>query len=544
MERLKQHWKSIVCFLIFAFILSIPAFFEDFKEKDDAFYHYAHILVTEKSISENGIPSKILPEIGYDFGYGTRLFYPPLSHTVTSYVYHGIKNVGGTVEISMALVNFIGLALSGITMYFLGLKVHKDKKLAFFAGLFYMTMPYYLSDIYVRGALAEVLIFPFLPLIVSGVISLLDGDVKKFFPPFVIGYTLAVLTHFTIMIYFTIILAIFMLIYHKKIFKKKFLIPFIIGCISVFGMLAFFFEPLLTNQMAQSIGVFLPNVMTQGVYWSTLWPHEYFPFFRFTEDIVMTFALVPFVLGILGIIKRKELEQPKYLKGFIVFFLVCLLISSRFFFWDILPNSLLMIQFAWRIVGFLGFAFAILAPLYLQKVNNKKILAGLVILTMVIGYFGTHSRTETPVNFENVTHDHVAMGWQHEYLPKNAFENEEYVQNRSKDIISDGPATIEVIQNQIPDLVFKLSEIEGEVVLELPRYYYLGYELSDSDGNKYELKESPYGLIEVRLSKSGEYTLVYAKTSRHRLCEKISIATLIISVGGYGFYIFKKKKSN
>lgn len=86
----------------------------------------------------------------------------------------------GTLD-TMKIVYTVSLLLSGFTMYFFSYKLLKSRKLAFLSGLIYMAIPYHLSDIYVRDAIAETFLFPFLPLILLGVYNLLEGNKKAFY---------------------------------------------------------------------------------------------------------------------------------------------------------------------------------------------------------------------------------------------------------------------------------------------------------------------------------------------------------------------------
>jgi len=545
MKKLKEHKWQLLGIIVAAIILMMPLFINEYHKNDDTVYHVSNVIGAEQNIENFGSAGAIVPIVANDFGYGSRLLYPPLSQTTIAYVFHGIKHLGLTVLDAFRIVHFLVFAFSGITMYGLAYKLTKNKKIAFFSGLIYLTMPYQLADIYVRGALAECFLFPFLPMIFSGIVSLLDGDKKRFYPLFIFGYVGAVLSHFTVMIYFTILLGIMLLYLRKKVFKKEFLLPFFIACLFIFGMLLFFFEPMVYYKLTGGIAVFMKNVMTNGVYGSTLWPHEYLPITRYFDEIMFYFALIPLILAIITFVKRKELKFPRYTKGFLVFFCITLFISSKFCYWDFLPEFFLMIQFAWRLVAFLGLIFAILAPICLQKVNNKKILAGIYIGIIIISYFNIHYRSDDIVDLDVIITYHEAMGWQHEYLPENAYKNQEYFENRSRDIIYDeenNNAIFEVIEDNTPRLIFRSSEVENTITIELPRLYYIGYEIIDEEGNKLEVKESEYGFIEVEITSNSTFTLNYVETSTKKMANIISVSSFIIFIGWYGIYCYKNKE--
>ena len=98
-------------------------------------------------------------------------------------------------------------------MYICSDRFSKNKLLAFIASVIYLSSSYHLNEIYVRDAEAESILFIFLPLVILGVKELLEGNKKWFYPCFIIGYVGGILSHFTMMIYVTIFLAITLLFF-------------------------------------------------------------------------------------------------------------------------------------------------------------------------------------------------------------------------------------------------------------------------------------------------------------------------------------------
>ena len=66
-----------------------------------------------------------------------------------------------------------------LTSFYAAKFISKDKKIAWITSMLYSMSLYRLVDIYVRGALGEVLAFIFLPLILVGLYDVLYGDNKK-----------------------------------------------------------------------------------------------------------------------------------------------------------------------------------------------------------------------------------------------------------------------------------------------------------------------------------------------------------------------------
>ncbi len=536
---LLEHKWYIGGVFLFSILFMLPFLFSPYHENDDTVYHIANIVSLADSIRMHGIfGSPILPNLANNFGYASHLLYPPLSHTFSAIVSLVFEWFGLGIRETLKFVHLFVYFLSGLSMYELAFKVSKNKKIAFFSSIIYLSCPYLLSDHYVRDSLAEFFVFPFLPMIFSGIVSLLNGNKKSFYPLFVIGYIGGILSHFTMMIYFTFFLAIFLMIYYKKVFRKEFLKSFIIGCFVILFSVLFFLIPMFEYKFRGGIAVFLEGVMSGGVYNTSLWLYEYLPFSHFRDGVNFNFSLVSCLLLVLTCIQYKKIEKIQYMKGFIIIEILCLFFSSKLFYFDMLPSILYMIQFAWRLCTFLTIGIALLAPLCLKDKSNM-FLIFVSICIVVFGYFDIHFRCDNIFHYTNetVVKSGAAMGWQHEYLPENALKNEDYYENRNQEIlVKKGEATI--LESSVPNLKF---EAKKDSFLELPRLYYIGYSLKDEKGNVVNFNENEMGFIEVNIMEDGIYTLTYPGTGVEQVGNFISIFTIIGSFVGY-WYLVKKKE--
>lgn len=540
---IKEHKWSVLGIVLVGFLLMSPLLLSPYHQNDDSVYHFANVLSLEKSMQMHGLfASPILPGLAKNFGYASHLLYPPMAHTVTALIYHIFSGI--SISAAFKMVHVLVLILSGFSMYALAFSFHKDKKMAFFASILYMTYPYQLSQVYVRDSLAESFVFIFLPMIFSSFLSLLEGKKKSFYFLFVLGYVGGILSHFTLMIYATILFAVFLLCYSKKIFKKEFIVPFLIACVFVVGISFFYLEPMIEYRLRGGIAVFLPNLMSSGVYYFSLWPWQYFPFSYSVKEVDFYFTTISLLFLFLVIWKRKELAFPKYSKGFWVVFLLVLFLTSKFFFWDILPTFFYMIQFSWRLCVFLGIGMALFASLIFQKYHQKWFYAGSIVLVLLLSVLAIHTRNDSILDksYDEFMKEGASIGWQHEYLPAKALEHEDYWLHREEGIIANHNARVTMIQNEVPNLVFTVSNIEEQVSLELPRFYYLGYELVKENGEKIPLTENENGFIQCEVSENGTYTLTYPGTKGMQIAKVISIICFMLGVlCSVGCCFFPKK---
>ena len=518
----KSDWKYILLILAISVLVMLPKIVTNYQINDDTQFHIANILATEKTL-DDWIPDDILPDVAGDYGYATRQFYPVLPHTVAAYT---MKITNLSVDNTLKLVHTVVLILSGITMYFLGKRYLKKDYLAFVAALIYILFPYHLNDIYLRDSLAECFLFIFIPLILNALTYLFE-DKKKFLLLFCIGYIGGMLSHLTVMVYFTFLIIPFFIINYKKVFKKKTIITLVEAAIIILGVTAPTIINMVQNKFFGDYMVFVPGVMAQGIQHSGLWLDfiNYFGIFNsflYNGNLGKFYLdIITIILIIIVIVKRRQINFKNY-KFIIIFGLISLFMSSIIFPWDLLPVSMRIIQFPWRLEIFVGIAIALVAPLAIDKikVNYKVISVGMIVLALL---FNTSS-TRGVLNLNDLDYE-LGMGWQHEYLPENAYNNWDTLKEKTYEIdVTNGD--YEIISDKLTNLDFKVTE-DTDVVL--PRIYYLGYYLVDENSNYISIKESDLGLIEASV-KAGEYKLVYKGTLAVRIAKGVSLATIIICI--------------
>ena len=523
----KNDWKYILLILVVSIVVMLPKILSNYQVNDDTEFHVSNTLATLKTM-DDWVPDDILPDLAGNYGYATRQFYPVLAHTTTAYT---MKIFNLDVMTTFKIVHTLILFLSGVAMYFLAKRYLKKDYLAFTSALIYMLLPYHLTDIYVRDALAECFLFIFLPLILNGLTYLFE-DKRKFLLLFVLGYVGGMLSHLTLMVYFTVLLIPFFIIYRKKVFKKDTIITLIEAAVLILGITIPVIVNMFQNKLAGNFEVFVPGVMAQGIQHSGLWLDliNYFGIFHggIFDKIVSNgitskyyIDIIVLILFIIVIRKRKQIDFSNY-KFMIIFGSLSFLMSLIIFPWDLLPRSLRIIQFPWRLETFFGIALAIIAPLAIDKIkiNYKYLCGGMIILALI---FNTSSPRDV-LNLNNLNYER-GMGWQLEYLPVNTYNHWDELKNREYKIITDnGTATI--TSDKTTDLFFNVSE---DTQIVIPRIAYFGYYLMDENGNNVNINGNDEGLITASVTK-GSYELVYKGTKKVRIAYVISLVTIIIFI--------------
>lgn len=174
-EKMREKLKNIKYFLIIliaAIIISFPLLKDNINVYfDDGIQHIGRAYETYLEIQNKGNP-KILSNLTNGFGYSWDLFYGPLSTTLILIT----RLISGTFINSYKLVLFIGILISGITMYKFVSNLTKNEITGTIAGVLYMTMPYHLNDLYIRNALGEFLSYIFIPLVFLGMYKLFSKE--------------------------------------------------------------------------------------------------------------------------------------------------------------------------------------------------------------------------------------------------------------------------------------------------------------------------------------------------------------------------------
>ncbi len=534
--------KKYIYFLIlfvFSIWIMVPAIQSGYIRGHDTNFHVANISAIVDQLSWNNLlVQEPLAQIANNFGYGTRFFYPPLPHLSAAYTTKFLTLFSiNDVTIGMRITQWLGFLASGITFFLLAYKIFQNKKVALLTSLFYMSAPYHLSQVFIRDAFSEMFIPIAIPLIVLGLIYLTENNRKKFFFYFVGGYTLAIYSHMAMSIYFTLILVVsFLPIFWKKLITKKNILSLLLAAITILGLTASFWIPMLEIKLKGSYGAFMPYFMTGkgDLRFSTLSilelinytkPHTY-DFIRYHLPLFVT---ILFFLSIFYFL-RKKLWKEKVATFLLCFTILSIIMITPLFPWYYTPDILQTLQFPWRLCIYIAFGAILFSGIYLKQLEHRKefrVLAIVLIgLTFFSSYYYTYHLNAEKVNIHEINYN-LGVGNQSEYLPEKTLNNMEYYKNRTADIISlSGSGKSTMILNEVPTLIFDVKEVDNTMKLELPRLYYMGYQLKKGS-EEIPLEQSENGFLQATIQKNGRYVLTYKKTIAMKIANTISLLSFV-----------------
>lgn len=535
--------KEYIILFFITILICIPFFTStQYIEGNDTHYHMSNIYsIYTKMCNESSGFDKVLPTIANNYGYGSGIFYPQLSHIIPAGLTYVLQ---GNIVLAIKIVHFIVYYISAIMMFKLVNRVFKNRYVALISAIFYITAPYAIADTFTRDAIAESFIFMFMPMIILGLYELFEGSKLLFYIWFIVGYIGMINSHLVMSVYFTIFAVIYLLIYRKKVFTKSIFKSLVSASILILLLTLPFTASLLEHKLIGEYYVFEGTTMTTSglVRSATFFPWEFLiqTSTKRYLSIKQYLNLLALALTIITIKKRKEIindDEPekKFYKMLWIFAALALIMMSAFP-WEIMPKFMLMIQFAWRIETMLIFALSILAGLALRNLNTKKLKAiclGIIIaFNMITVSYSYMPEMYIDYDINNIDMSYFGMGWEKEYLPVRTTKNLDYFYTRGNDVIvKDGSADIEKINDNTPDLEFKVTNNSDSVIVELPRIYYLGYNITfikennETENLQFSINEN--GFINTEIIGNGTVKVSYTGTVVEKIANKITITTLI-----------------
>jgi hypothetical protein len=504
-----------------------------------------HIYRTEEALSMLKLWQFPLRWAGnFDQGFGIPLFtfVYPLPYYITSVISYFTSSI-----LAVKILTVGSYLLGGLGIFQLFKK--KGTMLSFALALIYLMTPYQFLNIFVRGALGEILALGLMPWVLYSFSLLVeDGNKLKWYHP--LPLALLLIAHN----FLGILFAVFLIGY--VLFQKNQKSQAIINLLISFGLASFFLIPMIgeKNILYSYIHPDLNFRFDQHfVYFKQLlygkWDYWYsLP----GPDDGMSFQLgfAQIILASLGIIYT--IFNPKRTKLDIYLVLaylgsILLMLSRSFPIWHSV-KILQSIQFPWRFL----FMPAILTPLLafksLSAVSKKKyfpyILAGLLILNFVnirnyrrpIKFFDLTEYTDLYRLYYNKT----STTFRTEILPKwsvskERFKTDEVLVNSGNMIINsltNTPLSVAIeINNKIDPVPAKITIL---------RNFYPGWVAIMDGKEKIELAPSEDGMIYmVPAIGVHKYDIEMKSTNVEKLANIISLASLFM-IG----YLWKRNQKS
>lgn len=556
MEKLSSAVKFLVIVLAISIFACQPYLNNMLIYTHDLGYHLNRIMEISKNLDIRVFPSLIHSGLLHNLGYANSLFYPEIFIYIPA-VLMSIFNlhVLTVYKIFLIMITFFTF----ITTYISTKGIFKKKSVAWLASILYVFALYRLTDIYVRGALGEILSFIFIPLIFYGLYEIIFGENKKWWIISIGLFGIAnshVLT-FAMLIPIILLICLFNC---DKIFKdkKKLLNLFIAASVAIVLCIGFFipmFEQKLNDefyidgQTIESSEVVKERSLSLSMILGSNIKSGY-AVDSSTRNDGMSEGVGAILLILAGLMLcRKELnyKENRFEIQLFVLGIVSYFMTTKFFPWEWF-KFLNVLQFAFRLNFIPTICFTLVgAHSFYEIVRNKRDSA--IILSIVILLVSGYVLSSVNLNFNpdiyhsfNVLVDFPNQIGNSEYLPVNTDLEDLELYN-----INNKENSIEFTQIG-SKIEFQYSEKELNFEINIPLIYYKGYKASivDDAGNKSELEvvkneENAHVLLKSDKNLTGKITVYYKMTP----VQAISYAITAISLISLIIYIiidYKKAK--
>lgn len=532
---IKKNWVFIILGLL-VIINSAWLVFRGLPYQHDIEFHYSRMISLANTI-KNGDFFAMIHDAFYGYGYALGIFYGNFFFYIPA-----LFCVIGIPEILSFKLFYIFINIGTVIITYFSMKnIIKNKKIAVFITILYCFSEYRLFDVFVRGAVGEMLAFMVAPLVIWGLYEIIYSDYKKWHL-FTIGFVLLLLSHLittVLMAFFGIIIILFN---SKRLIKEKNRFKYLIIS-GVVGVLlgAFFLFPILEQALFSEI-----SILVHGSF--------YYPVGSSVSRLIIPDGFFSYYLGISIIIllpirlflKKKDVDMKYYdILSFcdllFVLGIIAWICTTNIFPWENLGEVFSFIQFPWRLLFFstLFISISIGIILYMFLNSDYKRVVNAIYKFIVIVSFATISLYSVQYglrknHYTSFTVNEIGNG---EYLLSNT--NLQELKNKEVELISNNDKLeFTYVKSGTNVIVNYANNLIDDTYIEIPLFNYLGYKI-DPD---LKIISGNNDLIRIYLSdEEGSFEVYYDGT----LIQKVSYAISFVTLVTYSLYlIIIHRKSN
>ena len=510
-------------------VLVIP----DIPHAHDLSFQLSRISSIAESFKLGEIPRVYLSYLN-DYGYANGLFYGDLLLYIPALFVSLGMNVILAYKIFLVFITVATMA----SVYFCVKTLVKSR----YAGLVAVTLctlsSYRVIDIFIRGALAEVCAFIFIPLIIAGLYEVIYGNPKRWYW-LSLGFAGCFLTHnisFALMVGFTFLFVCFGV---KQFWKEKSRFGYLVlATVVTIGMVSYFLFPMLEQMMSDQF-VLTTETVSTDVAASTRSIVEVFfalPYAKY--DGIAGIGIVFFVVLILRLNKRNgHFHLNQFTDQLFLFAILSIWAVTPLFPWKLVLRilaPLAMIQFSWRlfltITVFLSLLGGVYAMRTMTNIKHKVRFYGLIIVLLMIPYllnvggqyasYLYHTRVTGLIQPVDLSTYSIGLG---EYLPMGANPNK--ISERGEIITSNDDQLEVTFSRRGLTLSVNYHGASPSAYIDLPLIYYKGYQVDDSS---LTVEKSDQGLVRVQLNgqDEGSFTISYEGTTLAHVTVWVSFLTV------------------
>ena len=561
----KMNWgrpQYIYILLLISIFLSLPFLGTPLMETTDLRFHLSRIRGVAEGLASGQFPVRLNVDITGGYGFASEMMYPDLFIYIPAILYLLGVSLKASYECLILLIN-IGTALVG---YYSFSRLLKSEKTGAVCAFLYMVNPYRLNNIFLRGAVGEVLAQIFFPLLFYALVEIFYRNYKKWWI-LVIAVT-GILQSHILSLEYSALLALVFIVISFKVFTGQDGIKRLFACFKAAGTIVtinlWFLVPFL-DQLRQ--GYVLVNDQ-RSLYKHAIYPYQmFFTYFNISGldvpgglsgEMPLTIGIVLLISSILFVYLS---FGKKVIKGFYRRFgFACLIaggvmcyMSSVFFLWKYLEENcrivysiLAKIQYPFRLLGYALLFLCVVASIVvatLKKMQKREIAFSLLFVSALLaiecmdGYL-----TDGTVLVSN-RNQYIMAAAYIDYYRSDFEENDlEEMIRESGQIIVDDNASIQIEQYRKDGVdlqCYFTNKDKKETQLVLPLYNYYLHEAT-LNGQPLNIQTGTEGRMNIVIPGNvieGEVSVVYKGRIVYKVCDWISFFSII----GIIFFVVIKR---
>lgn len=527
---------SVKIFIVYAFV-SLLYLFPAFKNMEifgfyDTAFHINRALSLESIFS-----SPINFETFRSYGMQVNNFYPWLT-LYPLFLLIKFTNLAIGYNLFLYIVTLITLFICHYVMY----EITKKHVTSSFFAIIYTTSSFRSVEIFLRGAMGELLAMSILPLILLGFIKLYDSK-KESWVMLAISMTLLIYTHVlsVAMTMVMIIIALIIQFYRKKKIEIFLIIKLIKAAIVTLLLSLAFIGPMIEQTLYQDLNrPYVDILQKRAIYLGKEFLIGSIDSELLSFGIGLT-LLICLIILTFNFKKLGILSKITYIMG-----IISILLCTKIFPWFALQNTPLnIIQAPWRFMIFstlfISFSVSLFISPQLEKFSytrRRNFILLLILAISILNYSsvvnmvkemnfqGTYSNEQMENKLEEFENfDYVPIGYKKDQLLL-----------KNHQVTEDGQVIYSSFSSNKDEITFTFKSSKGKTIV-LPVFRYKGLTVTVNSKNATVLKQGgPFVTVK---SESGinKVTIRYSYTFFSKISLFISIITLIVLL----FYCIKLK---
>lgn len=517
--------KYFIILFLLSLLICWPFFKMGYFESHDGEWMVIRFSAFHQTLRSGQFPVRFLDRLNNNYGYPVANFLYPLPF----YLAEIPKVLGFGFVDSIKIIFVLSTIASSILMFWALLPIFK-KEAAFVGAIAYITLPYRLVDLYVRGSLGENLAFVFAAAALGFITRAKTGK-KIYFILLSIALSLLFISHNVVaFLFLPILFAIGLILIKNRIFLTlSFLWSVLIA--------AFYILPAIYDlKYVRFAQTSISNISDHLVNFSNIiipkW--GYGPSPASPDGFSVQFGIIAILAALLTVylrfVKKKKSTLTDFLLILEIIILFLLLKYSKNI-WALLPSQ--TIQFPWRLLSIVVLATPIFLGFALNSIKIKPILIYLFaafIILIALPYSKPRSFVNRGDGFYSTNEDTTTV--RDEYLPPWVQEKLTVRASEKIELLGGGQ-----ISNTLIKAAYYKTHIEtiSNTKVQVNTIYFPGWQVRANNTNVPIDYQNPQGLIIFSLP-PGSYNVIikYGKTPVHLLAEVVSTLALL----GTAYYFF------